>query len=441
MTASPAASDDRTYRKTINAWAMYDWGNSAFSTTIMAAIFPPFYRSLVTGSGLSETAATSYWAYTASMALFIVALLGPALGAIADYTGGRKYYIGFFAGLGVIGTGLFAFLGDDTYVWASVLFIIGNVGFAGGNIFYESLLPHIARQEDIDQVSTRGYALGYVGGGILLVVNLLWVMHPEWFWMPGVGFALRASFFSVAVWWAIFAIPLFRRVPEPPHVASDHANPIRAGFRRLHQTARRIPRYRQLLIFLLAFWIYNDGIGTIIKMSTAYGHQIGLDLNDMIGALVLSQFVGIPCAFGFGWLSRYSGAKPLIFLGLGAYVLISTGAYFMTTALHFYILAGLVGMVQGGTQGLSRSLFAAMVPKSQATEFFGFFSTSSKFAGIFGPLLFGLVNDFSGGGRISILSLLVFFVGGGLVLLKVDVREGMRIARQEDAAFDAGGPT
>ena len=207
MTASPAASDDRTYRKTINAWAMYDWGNSAFSTTIMAAIFPPFYRSLVTGSGLSETAATSYWAYTASMALFIVALLGPALGAIADYTGGRKYYIGFFAGLGVIGTGLFAFLGDDTYVWASVLFIIGNVGFAGGNIFYESLLPHIARQEDIDQVSTRGYALGYVGGGILLVVNLLWVMHPEWFWMPGVGFALRASFFSVAVWWAIFAIP------------------------------------------------------------------------------------------------------------------------------------------------------------------------------------------------------------------------------------------
>ncbi len=439
MDVSPAQADEKTYRQTINAWAMYDWGNSAFATTVMAAVFPPFYRSLVTGADLGEAAATSYWAYTTSFALFLVALLGPILGAIADYTGGKKYYIGFFAALGITATALFVFLGDDTYIWGSILFTLGNIGFAGGNIFYESLLPHIARQKDINQVSTRGYAMGYVGGGILLVINMLWIMYPDVFYMPGVGFALRASFFSVAVWWAVFAIPLFRRVPSPPAARPQHSgdHPIGAGFRRLYHTARQLPRYRQLLVFLFAFWIYNDGIGTIIKMSTAYGDQIGLQIDHMIAALVLSQFVGIPCTFAFGWLARYTGAKKAILLGLAVYIVTSTGAYFMTNTLHFFILAGLIGVIQGGTQGLSRSLFASMVPQKQATEFFGFFSTSSKFAGIFGPLLFGLVNDYTGGGRISILSLIAFFAVGGLVLLWVDEEEGARLARQEDAAAEA----
>lgn len=436
MDVTPAPVDEKTYRKTINAWAMYDWGNSAFVTTIMAAVFPPFYRSLVIDAGLSAADATSYWAYTTSFALFLVALLGPILGAIADYTGGKKYYIGFFAGLGILSTSLFVFLGDDTYVWGSILFTLGNIGFAGGNIFYESLLPHIARKEDIDQVSTRGYAMGYIGGGILLVINMLWVMHPDWFYMVDVGFALRACFFSVAAWWAVFAIPLFRRVPSPPAVRPRNAigHPIGAGCRRLLHTARQLPHYRQLLIFLLAFWIYNDGIGTIIKMSTAYGDQIGLEMEHMIGALVLSQFIGIPCTFAFGWLARYIRAKSAILWGLGIYIVTSTGAYFMTHAVHFYILAGLIGMVQGGTQGLSRSLFASMVPQKQATEFFGFFSTSSKFAGIFGPLLFGLINNYTGGGRISILSLIAFFVVGGLILLWVDEEEGGRVAQAADAA-------
>jgi UMF1 family MFS transporter len=221
---------------------MYDWANSAFATTIMAAMFPPFYRSLVTESGFSESTATAAWGYTASGALLLIALIAPVLGAISDHTGGKKWYIAFFAGLGILSTALFVFLGDDTYILGSILFIGGNVGFAGANIFYESLLPHIAKEDDIDQISTRGYALGYVGGGILLIINMIWYMRPDLFFMPDTGFALRVAFFSVAVWWALFSIPLFRNVPEPPVVRTteEGVNPVRAGFGRLLRTFRKI---------------------------------------------------------------------------------------------------------------------------------------------------------------------------------------------------------
>jgi UMF1 family MFS transporter len=428
-------SDSRTYRRIINSWCMYDWANSAFATTIMAAMFPPFYRSLATTAGLSEANATAAWAYTASIALLIIAILAPVLGAISDHTGGRKWYVAFFAGLGILGTGLFVVLGDDTYVLGSILYIMGNVGFAGANIFYESLLPHIAKKGDIDQISARGYALGYVGGGILLVINVLWYMQPELFFMPNVGFALRASFFSVAVWWAVFSIPLFRNVPEPPVVrtADEHVNVLRAGFGRLGRTFRQITRYKQVLIFLVAFWIYNDGIGTIIRMATAYGDEIGIGLTDMTIALIITQFVGIPFSFGFGWLARRLGTKRSILLALAVYTIISIAGFFMQTATHFYILAFMVGTVQGGSQALSRSLYGSMIPKSQSAEFFGFFSTSSKFAGILGPLLFGIVSQLAGGSRLSIVSLIIFFIVGGLILTRVNVEEGIHVAQQEDA--------
>jgi len=424
----------RAYRKVINSWCMYDWANSAFATTIMAAMFPPFYRSLATNAGLSEGNATAAWAYTTSLGLLLVAILAPVLGAISDHTGGKKWYIGTFVTLGVVATGLFVILGEETYLLASVLFILGDIGFAGANIFYESLLPHIAREGDIDRVSTRGYALGYVGGGILLVINVLWFMWPDLFFMPNTGFALRAAFFSVAVWWAIFSIPLFRNVPEPPvvRVVGESVNPLRAGFGRLARTFGQVRRYKQLLIFLVAFWIYNDGIGTIIKMATAYGDEIGIGLTDMTIALVITQFVGIPFSFGFGWLARRLGTKRSILLALAVYALISIAGYFMQTALHFYILAFMVGTVQGGSQALSRSLYGSMVPKSQSAEFFGFFSTSSKFAGIVGPLLFGIVSQITGASRLSILSIIAFFIIGGLVLTRVDEDEGRRVAAQED---------
>jgi len=415
---------------------MYDWANSAFATTIMAAMFPPFYRSLVTEAGLAESTATAYWGYTTSVALLVIALIAPVLGAIADYTGGKRRYVAFFAGLGILSTGAFVFIGTDTWLLASLLFIGGNVGFAGANIFYESLLPHLAQKGDIDQVSTKGYALGYVGGGILLVINVLWFMKPTMFGMPDAAFALRASFFSVAVWWALFSIPLFRSVPEPPAArkTGPAINPVRAGFSRLLTTLHEIARYKQLLVFLAAFWIYNDGIGTIIKMATAYGDEIGIGMTDMIIALIITQFVGIPFSLLFGTLAKSLGTRRSILLALGVYVLISITGYFMQTAILFYILAFAVGMVQGGSQALSRSLYGAMVPKHKTAEFFGFFSTSSKFAGIAGPLLFGVVSQVAGGSRLSILAIILFFVVGGFLLTRVDEQEGMRVALEASAA-------
>ncbi len=440
---SATVSDNRAYRKIINSWAMYDWANSAFATTIMAAMFPPFYRELAQAAGFSEANATAAWAFTAVIYQLIVALLAPVLGAISDHTGGKKWYVAFFAGMGVIGTGLFVVLGGDSYILASALYIVGAVGFSGANVFYESLLPHIAKKGDIDQVSTRGYAMGYVGGGILLVINMLWYRWPDYFLMPDTGFAVRAAFVSVSVWWALFSIPLFRNVPEPPVVRTVDraANALSAGSKRLVHTFRKLTSYKQLLLFLVAFWIYNNGIGTIITMATAYGDEIGIELEHMVIALIITQFVGIPFSFAFGSLAKRISAKRGILLAIVVYTLISIAGYFMQTATHFYILAFMVGTVQGGSQALSRSLYGNMVPKSQSAEFFGFYSTSSKIAGVLGPLLFGVVSKISGESRLSIVSLIIFFLVGGLLLLRVDVGEGIRVAREEDAevGWAAGG--
>ena len=441
--AGPAAagrSDDRHYRRTVNAWCLYDWGNSAFATTIMAGVFPLFYRSMATTAGLGEADATAAWAYTTSLALLIVAVIGPVLGSYCDQVSSKKRFLAFFAGLGICASALFVILGDDDYLLGSVLFIAGNIGFAAGNIFYESLLPHVARPGDVDRVSTRGYAMGYVGGGILLVINLLWIERPGWFLLPGVGTALRLTFFSVAVWWAVFTVPLLRRVEEPLLSGGGQEQPrLGDAFARLAETFREVRRYRQVLLFLAAFWLYNDGIGTIIKMAIAYGDEVGIGRSDLITALVLTQFVGIPCTFLFGRLAGVLGTKSSILAGLGVYGLMAVGGYFMQTALHFYILAVGVGLVQGGTQALSRSLYASMIPPERSAEFFGFYSTSSRFAGIFGPLVFALVSQIAGESRLGIVSLVIFFAVGGALLLRVDEREGVRAAAANGSPADAGG--
>jgi UMF1 family MFS transporter len=427
-------NEDRQYRKIVNSWCMYDWANSAFVCTVMAAVFPPFYRSLVLKAGLAENQATAYYGYTASAALLIIALIAPILGAISDYTGGKKRYMLTFVGLGVISTAMMVFIGSDTWMLASLLFIGGNLGFAGSEVFYESVLPHIAKKNDIDQISAKGYAFGYIGGGLMLIINVMWIMKPGWFGMPDAAFAIKASFVSVAIWWAVFTAPFLRHVPEPPAVVMDGpaVNPVSHGFSRLKATFRDIRQYKQLAIFLVAFWIYNDGIGTIIKMATAYGSEIGIQMTDLIIALIITQFVGFPFAILFGLLARKIGAKRSIILALCVYTLISILGYFMQTALHFYLLAFAVGTVQGGSQALSRSLYGAMVPRHKSAEFFGFYSTSSKFAGIIGPLLFGVVSQVAGHSRLSIVSIIVFFIVGGYILTKVDVDEGIRVAREAE---------
>jgi UMF1 family MFS transporter len=437
VTATPSRDPqaEREYHRVINAWAMYDWANSAFATTVMAAVFPIYYRHMVLAAGRSEADATAYWGYSTSVALLLIAVLGPVLGTMSDCTGSKKRFVVAFSAIGVLGTALLACLGKDTYLLGSFFFTLGNIGFAGANIFYEALLPHIARPEDLDKVSTKGYAVGYIGGGVLLAINLLWISKPEWFLIPNAAIAVRIAFLSVAVWWAVFTIPLIRRVPEPPSDGplEGRLSPWRASFARLAATGRKLPRFRQLLIFLLSFWIFSDGIGTVIKMATAYGDEIGVNQSAMMVALIITQFVGIPCAFAFGWMAGKLGAKLSVLLGLGVYVIITILGYFMKTEAHFYALAILVGLVQGGTQALARSMFASMVPRTQTAEFFGFYSTGEKFAGIIGPALFGAIGQAFQSSRAGILSISILFIVGALLLLCVNEREGARVAAEEDA--------
>lgn len=405
---------------------MYDWANSAFATTVMAAVLPVYY-SQVAGVNLPGNTATVYWGYTTAGALLISAFLAPIMGAIADYSGTKKKLLMTFAALGIFATALLYFVTTGDWLMASVFFILGNIGFATSEVFYNSLLPHIASPEKMDQVSTKGYALGYLGGGILLGINVLMIEL-----MSDKILATRLSFVTVSIWWAIFTIPILRNVREPKvkENIGPHINPLTGGFKRVATTFKELRSYRELFLFLVAFWIYNDGIGTIIKMATIYGVEIGIDQTTLIGALLMTQFVGIPFSFAFGKLAKYIGTKNSILFGLFVYTMISIGGYFMETALHFWILAFLVGTVQGGTQALSRSLFGSMLPKSKTGEFYGFYGMSSKFAGIIGPLVFAIVSQIAGSSRLSILSLIVFFILGAFLLSRVDEKKGIENAQE-----------
>jgi UMF1 family MFS transporter len=430
-------------RPELRAWAMYDWASSAMQTTIMVAVFPIYFVK-VAGAGLPESGATQRLATINTLALVVIAALSPILGALSDYRGNKKRWLAFFMLVGVAAIiGMF-FVGRGDLDLASALFMLSLIGVTGSFVFYEALLPHIARPGEIDRVSTAGYALGYLGGGVLLALNLAWIQRPDWFGLPSgpeltpseATLPVRLAFVSVAAWWLIFALPLFRRVPEPPaRLEPDErrgASPVRMAFVRLAETFRELRSYRHAFLMLLAFLIYNDGIQTIIKMATAYGTELGIGQSALISAILLVQFVGIPCSLLFGMVAGRIGAKRAIFIGLLAYTAISVLGYFMKTATHFYALAALVGMVQGGTQALSRSLFASMIPQHKSGEFFGFFSVFEKFAGIFGPLIFAGTIAVTGSSRNAILSVILFFAVGAMLLIPVDVAEGQRAARAAD---------
>jgi UMF1 family MFS transporter len=337
-----------------------------------------------------------------------------------------------------------AFIDAGEWLLASVLLVIANIGAAGSLVFYDSLLPHVARPHEIDRVSTAGYALGYLGGGLLLALQLLWITNPERFGLPGPDAAdprartlpVRLAFVSVAVWWVAFTIPLLRRVPEPPAAGTGRTSlrhSARAAFTRLRHTARALGSHRDALLLLIAFLVYNDGLQTIVKMASIYGTEIGIGRSALIAAILLVQFVGIPCTILFGALAGRLGPKPTLYLTLAFYTGIAVFAYFMKTAAHFFVLAIAVGLVQGGCQALSRSLFASFVPRHRSSEFFGFFAVAEKFAGIFGPALFALAIQVSGSSRIAIVSVVLFFVVGALLLRGVDVEAGRAAARAADA--------
>jgi len=422
----------------LRAWALYDWANSAFMTTVVAAVFP-IYFAKVAAAGFTPDEAQGRFAAASALALLAVALVAPPLGGVADRLAIRKRLLFGFAALGSLAcVGLF-FVGEGDWVWALVFFGLGNFGAGASAVFYDALLPHLAKPDEVDRASTAGFALGYLGGGLLLALNLAWITKPTWFGLPAEGtLGPRLAFLSVAVWWLFFTLPLMRRVPEPPALVASAPTILRGGpFATVRGTLAEIRRYPEAFKMLVAFLLYNDGILTIIRMATIFGAGIGLSSSHMILALLLVQFVGIPCSFVFGALAGRIGTKRAVILALGVYCCVALLGYFMRTSWHFFALAGLVALVQGGAQALSRSLFASLVPRQKSAEFFGFFAVGEKFAGVLGPTLFATVALTSGSSRSAMLWVLGFFVIGGGLLLRVNVAAGREAARAAELRLAA----
>ena len=421
----------------LRAWALYDWANSAFWTTVVVAVFPPFFSEYA-AAGLAPLAATERFAWGTTIAVSVVALLGPVLGAIADHRALKKPMLAACVALGVTATLLMATIGEGQWVYGLALFMIANIGVAGSLVFYDSLLPHLAGPDAVDRVSTAGFAIGFIGGGVLLLINLAWILQPGLFGLANTVAAIKLSLASVGVWWLVFSIPLFRVVPEPPvrlpTTAGDTSARLgaRGAVAAAWRTFAEIRRNRNAFLLLIAFLLYNDGIQTIIRMSSIYGAEIGIDRNAQIAAFVLVQFVGVPCSFLFGAMAGWIGAKRAILGAIVVYTGITMLGYFMTTTWHFFVLAFLVGLVQGGSQALSRSLFARMIPKEKSAECFGFFAVFEKFAGIAGPAVFATSVTFFQSSRAAVLSVIIFFVLGAIVLAFVDVAAGEAAARAEE---------
>jgi MFS transporter, UMF1 family len=423
------------HRPELRAWALYDWANSVFMTTVLL-IFPVYFAD-VAAQGFPAGEATRRYGLATTFSMALVALMSPLLGAMADYAALKKKLLGIFLALGVVTTGAMALIGPGDWALALWLFLLANIGVTSSLVFYESLLPHVASPDEVDRVSTAGYAIGYLGSGLLMALHLWWIQKPALWGFASPEAAIRMAFFTSALWWLGFSIPLFRRVPEPP------AAPVPAGQRRqgllrasllqLGHTLKELRRYRDAFLFLLAFFVYNDGIGTIIRMAAIYGREIGIERNALLTSMMVVQLVGIPFSFLFGALAGKIGAKRAIFLSLTVYLAISIIGYRMTTAGEFFLLAVLVGTVQGGSQALSRSVFSNLVPKHKSSEFFAFFSVFEKFAGILGPLVFSAMISATGSSRQAILSIVAFFIIGGILLAFVDVEKGQRVAREAEA--------
>ncbi|MCE9671569.1 MFS transporter [Myxococcus stipitatus] len=421
-------------RPELRAWAVYDWANSAYITTVVAVVFPIYFAS-VASEGLAREVATSRFATATAVSLAVVAVLSPVLGALSDRAGRLKSLLGVFLVLGLLSTLGLAWVGPGDWAWALVCFAVGNVGVTGSNVFYDALLRHVARDDELDRVSTAGYALGYLGGGLLLSAQLVLLSKPGWFGLADAAVASRVAFVSVALWWGGFALPLFLRVPEPRPVegAEPPAMSLSGIVAQLAETLRALREYRQALLLLVAYLLYSDGIGTIIRLSTLYGTELGIGRGALMLALLMTQAVGVPCAVLFGRVASRVGARPALMFALLVYMGVTLLGYFLRTPTHFFVLALLVGTVQGGSQALSRSLFAQLVPRHRAAELFGLFSVFEKVTAVLGPLVFAVVVEWTGSSRQAVLSLLGFFCAGAAVLSRVDVEVGRRAAREAEA--------
>jgi UMF1 family MFS transporter len=417
-------------RRPVVAWALYDWANSAFATTVMAGFFPVFFKQYW-NAGVAATESTFRLGLTNGLGSLLVALMAPVLGAIADRSSARVRMLMGFTLLGAASTAGLALAGEGQWLLAAVLYLAASLGFWGGIVFNDSLLLHVAEPDEYDLVSGYGYALGYLGGGLLFAVNVAMTIKPEFFGLADAGAAVRASFVMVGIWWLVFSLPLAFHVREKRTVqAVAPGLAIRRGFQELLGTLQEIRRYRPVLWFLAAYWLYIDGVNTVMKMAVDYGLALGFEATDLVAALLLTQFVAFPAALAFGWLGKKIGARRGIFLALTVYAAVTCYAYFIQDARDFYLMAVAIGLVQGGVQSLSRSYYGRLVPAGKSSEFFGFYNMMGKFAAVLGPLLTGIVARLTGDSRLGILSILLLFVAGASLLVaaaRSERRSGYRV--------------
>lgn len=408
-------------KKQIFYWSLYDFGNSAFATTIIAGFFPLFFKKYWS-HGVDPSTSTFYLGLTNSIAGFILAFISPFLGALADKAHNKRKFLLVFTLLGVFFSANLAFISQGQWHWAALSFAFASIGFAGSNLFYDAFLTDITSPKNYDKVSGIGYSIGYLGGGLLFVINAAMVSSPATFGIPSTELAVKLSFFSVAVWWLVFSLPLIFKVKEKPaefDITQVKTNP----YKQLVKTFQKILNKKKLLYFLIAYLFYIDGVNTLIKMAVDYGLSIGLKDTDLIKALIIVQFVAFPSAFIMGWIGEKIGSIKGIYICITGYVAIVLWGFQMQHTWEFMVLATMIGLFQGGLQLLSRSYFAKNIPKDHSAEFFGFYNMCGKFTAIFGPVLVGTTSQLTGDPRMSILVILIFFILGFFFLLKANTKK------------------
>ncbi|MDN5709637.1 MAG: MFS transporter [Planococcus sp. (in: firmicutes)] len=407
------------FTKPEKSWAFYDWGSSAYSIIITTAVFPLFYKAAATDAGVELADSTAYLSYTIAIFTFILAMLGPLLGTIADYEGMKKKFFTVFFLLGTVSTAMLAFVPEGQWLWLLICYVFAALGATGANLFYDAFIVDVTTEKRMNRVSAFGYGLGYIGSTIPFALAILIILLAQNEVLPlSVTNASRLAFLITAAWWILFSIPLFRHVKQK-HFIKREASPVAQSFRRLSKTIREIRQYRALFLFLIAYFFYIDGVGTIISLSTAYGTDLGLSATSLLIVLFATQVVAAPFAILYGKLADRFTGKKMLYVGIFVYIIVCVYAVFIETIMDFWILAMLVATSQGGIQALSRSYFGKLVPKQNANEFFGFYNIFGKFAAITGPLLVGITSQITGNSSLGVLSLVVLFIIGLVVLIFV----------------------
>lgn len=404
--------------KKVFAWALYDWANSAFALSVLAVLFPLFLGSYWS-AGDDGASVTARLAWITAGASAIVSVLAPIFGTIADEGGYRKRFLLFLALLGATMTASLALVGEGDWPWALALYLIASIGFYSSTVFYDSLIIDVTEPGNYKFVSSFGFSLGYLGGALLLALHVWMLSSPATFGLASANEAMKFAFVSVGVWWTVFLIPLIVFVPESKRGVSVAGGAVRAAYRELRSTFTRIRRYRNISMFLLGYLLYIGGVFTVIFMAANFGQRLGFGQQDLVKALMITNFVGFPATLLYAFLGHRFGSKPGIFLALAVYIVVSAWAGFMTDVSQFYVLAIVIGCVQGGVQGLSRSLYASLIPSDQPGEFFGFYNMVTKLSHVLGPLVVAVTATFSDEPRFVLLVLIPLFISGAILLRQI----------------------